>query len=268
MEINKAPLTQPTQQAQPRFDFPTEVIDLPSKGYLYPEGSPLRSGKLDLKYMTAASEDILTNQSYLKSGIMIDKLLQSLIATPGVNYDDVLVGDKNAILYAARILGYGPEYNFKTENPSTSEMEEISINLTTLEPKPLDENIFKPGMKNEFEFTLPVSKTTVTFKLLTHKNEREVDQEIKGLKKIKPDSSFDISTRLKHMIVSVNGDSDSKNIRNFVDKNLIARDARALREYYSSIQPDINSVVSFEFKDGSTQEGTLPMTVDFFWPRS
>ncbi len=125
MEINKAPLTQPTQQTQPRFDFPTEVIDLPSKGYLYPEGSPLRSGKLDLKYMTAASEDILTNQSYLKSGIMIDKLLQSLIATPGVNYDDILVGDKNAILYAARILGYGPEYNFKTENPSTSEMEEM-----------------------------------------------------------------------------------------------------------------------------------------------
>jgi hypothetical protein len=99
------------EQQEPKFKFPTELVDLPSKGLLYPKDHPLSSGKVELKYMTAKEEDILTNQNYLKDGTVIDKLLQSLIVTK-FNYDDLLVGDKNSILIAARVLGYGKDYTF------------------------------------------------------------------------------------------------------------------------------------------------------------
>ena len=99
------------EQQEPKFKFPTELVDLPSKGLLYPKDHPLSSGKVELKYMTAKEEDILTNQNYLKDGTVIDKLLQSLIVTK-FNYDDLLVGDKNAILITARVLGYGKDYTF------------------------------------------------------------------------------------------------------------------------------------------------------------
>ena len=89
--------------------FPTEEVTLPSKGLLYPEGSPLKNGVIEMKYMTAKEEDILTNQNLIERGTVIDKLLQSLIVTP-IDYNDLLVGDKNAILVAARILGYGKDY--------------------------------------------------------------------------------------------------------------------------------------------------------------
>ena len=78
--------------------LPTEKVSLPSKGLLYPKESPLSSGEIEMKYMTAKEEDILTNSNFIKNGTVIDKLLQSMIVTP-INYDELLVGDKNAILF-------------------------------------------------------------------------------------------------------------------------------------------------------------------------
>ena len=118
--------------------FPTEIVTLPSKGLLYAEDSPLRSGKIEMKYMTAREEDILTNVNLIKNGTVLDKLLQSLIVTPNVNYGDLLVGDKNAILVAARILGYGPEYHVLIRHPETGQQAKAVIDLTTLEDDPLD----------------------------------------------------------------------------------------------------------------------------------
>ena len=144
-----------TQQAlqEQKYQFPTEEVSLPSKGLLYPEGSPLRSGKIRMKYMTAREEDILTNQNLIKNGTVIDKLLQSLIVDP-VKVEDLLIGDKNAILVAARILGYGQDYAFKYPHPLTGEEEEISIDLTEAEDKFIDESKMING-QNEFEFQLP-----------------------------------------------------------------------------------------------------------------
>ena len=93
------------------YQFPTEEVSLPSKGLLYPKDSPLSSGKVDIKYMTAKEEDILTSPNLIKKGTVIDKLLESVIVTEGVKIDDLLVGDKNAIMIATRILGYGKDYN-------------------------------------------------------------------------------------------------------------------------------------------------------------
>ena len=142
------------------FKFPTETVDLPSKGYLYVEGHPLSSGKVEIKYMTAKEEDILTSQNLIQQGTVIDTLLQALIMDKTINVNDLLIGDKNAIMVAARILGYGKEYEFEYEG------KEQEVDLSKLNPKKIDFKKMTRGV-NEFSFELPTSKRTITFKLLT-----------------------------------------------------------------------------------------------------
>ena len=240
------------------LNFPTEIIDLPSKGLIYPEQSPLSSGQVELKYMTAKEEDILTNQSYINKGVVLDKLLESLIMTPGVSVRDLLIGDKNALLIAARVLGYGNDYTFNYGG------EDVTVDLSSLDHKKIDETMFKPA-KNEFDFTCPTTKTNLTFKLLTGEDENKIDAELKGLKKISKETSADLSTRLKYIITSVEGDYDKKKIREFVDNYLLAKDSRALREYIRQIQPDVDLNVTIEV-NGSEEEVEIQINLKFFWP--
>jgi hypothetical protein len=243
--------------------LPTEKVSLPSKGLLYPKESPLSSGEIEMKYMTAKEEDILTNTNFIRQGTVIDKLLQSLIITP-INYDELLIGDKNAILIAARVLGYGKDYTFKYIDERSKEID-VTVDLSMLNEKPLDESLFKAGI-NEFSFSLPKSGNLVTFKLLTHGDEKKIDAEIKGLEKVNPNGSFDITTRLKYMITSINGDRDQKSIRDFVDNYLLAPDARALREYYAKIQPDIELKYVPEDENYVGEGINIPISLNFFWP--
>jgi hypothetical protein len=238
-----------------KFKLPTAEIELPSKGILYPKETELSKGKIEMKYMTAKEEDILTNQSYIKNGTVLDKLLKSLIASP-INYDDLLIGDKNAIMVAARVLGYGSEYSFEYNGESHT------VDLSQVENKELNEVVSK-ATTNEFTFTLPKSKNTVTFKLLTHKDEYQINRELEGLKKINKDSSPELSTRLKYIITSVEGSRETKDIREFVDNYLLAQDSRALREYIREIQPDVD--LTF-FPNGSSDRVSIPVGVSFFWP--
>ncbi len=241
-----------------KFKFPTETVELPSKGLVYPEDNPLSSGVIEMKYMTAKEEDILTNQNYIKDGTVLDRLMKSLIVSK-INYDDLIVGDKNAIMIASRILGYGKDYTF------TYKDEEITIDLSSLESKYLDESEITKGI-NKFTFTLPTTKTKIEFKLLNNKDEKIIKQEIKGLKKLDKTGSFDLITRLRQMITSVDGNGDRSAIREFVDTYMLARDSRALREYIKSFQPDIDLTFTFESSDGTLQEASLPVTIHFFWP--
>jgi hypothetical protein len=243
--------------------LPTEMVSLPSKGLLYPKESPLSSGEVEMKYMTAKEEDILTNSNFIRQGTVIDKLLQSLIVTP-INYDELLIGDKNAILIAARILGYGAEYSFKYTNERGKEID-ASIDLSTLNEKPLDESLFTTGA-NEFTFSLPKTGNVITFKLLTHGDEKKIEAEIKGLTKVNPNGSFDVTTRLKHIVTSVNGDRDQKKIRDFIDNYLLAAEARAFREYYNKVQPDINLVYIPEDENYVGEGIAVPISLSFFWP--
>ena len=243
--------------------IPTEEVSLPSKGLLYPKESPLSAGKISMKYMTAKEEDILTNANYLKNGTVLDKLLQALIVTP-IDYNELLIGDKNAIMIAARVLGYGKDYSFKYADQQGQELE-ATIDLSKLEDKQVDESLFKPGV-NEFTFTLPHSRNNITFKLLTHGDENKIDAEIKGLQKINPKGSYDVTTRLKHIITSVEGKRDQKDIRDFVDNYLIAKDARALREYYNQISPDINLIFKPEDESYTGEGIAVPINLNFFWP--
>jgi hypothetical protein len=237
------------------FKMPTETIDLPSKGLLYPEENPLSAGTVEIKYMTAKEEDILTNQSYIRKGIVVDKLLQSLIITK-INYDDLVVGDKNAILVAARVLGYGKDYEFSYNG--TKQV----VDLSTVETKPFNESLVTKGV-NEFAFKLPHSSNEVTFKILTGADERKIEKELEGLKKISKDASPELTTRLKHMITSVNGSRESKDIREFVDNYLLARDSRALRDFIKEVQPDIEMTF---VPEGGEQPVGIPIGATFLYP--
>jgi hypothetical protein len=238
-----------------KVNVPTEVVELPSKGLIYPESNPLSSGKIEMKYMTAREEDILTNQNYISKGIVLDELIKSLIVSD-VKYEDLIVGDKNALLVAARILGYGKEYKFEWGG------EEYNIDLTTIEDKPINESLFKKGV-NEFDFTLPSTGTLITFKLLTGIDEKKINAELEGLKKLNKNASPEMSTRLKYMITSVGGNRETKDIRSFVDNQLLARDSRALREYIKEVQPDVD--LTF-FPSGSESKVSIPVGLSFFWP--
>ena len=150
--------------AEEKRQFPTEVIDLPSKGYFYPEGSPLSSGQVEIKYMTAKEEDILTSANLIQKGIVLDKLLEALVVSEGVNLDDVLIGDKNAIMVASRVLAYGKDYAFDYTDPSNNEKKTHTVDLSKLDHKKIDFESHTKG-KNEFLFELPTSKRTITFKI-------------------------------------------------------------------------------------------------------
>jgi len=241
------------------YKFPTEVVELPSKGYFYFEGHPLSSGKVEVKYMTAKEEDILTSQNLIKQGTAIDTLLKSLIVDKSVNMDDMLIGDKNAIMIAARILGYGKEYKF------TYDEEEQSVDLSKLEPAKIDFSKFTKGV-NEHTYKLPVSEREIGFKLLTGKDEDEIAEEIKAKKKISKNQSFELTTRLKHMIISVDGKSEKSYINNFVDNEFLSRDSLPFRNYLSTITPDVDMNATIFDSDGKETAVVIPITLRFFWP--
>jgi hypothetical protein len=237
------------------FKFPTEEVDLPSKGLLYPKDNPLSSGKVEIKYMTAKEEDILTNQSFIQKGTVLDKLLQSLLINKDIKTEDLFVGDKNALFVAARILGYGKEYKVTIAGKSET------IDLTELENKPIDEELFSKGV-NKFTYKLENTGTVLEFKLLNGHDEKKIERELSGLKKITPNSSPELTTRLKHVLLSVDGKEETKDIRDFVDNYFLARDARAFRQYVSDLSPDVNMEYALE----GGEVVTVPIGLNFFWP--
>jgi hypothetical protein len=234
-------------------EFPTEVIELPSKGLVYSEDNPLSSGKIEMKYMTAKEEDILTNQSYIQKGTVLDKLLQALIVSK-INYNDLVIGDKNAIMVAARVLGYGKDYTFEYDGT------EYTVDLSGIDNKPFEHS--NKGI-NEFSYTLSSTGVNITYKILTHGDEQKIQTELEGLKKLNKNLSPELSTRLKYMITSVNGDRETKTIRDFVDNHLLARDSRELRKHIKDTQPDVD--LTF-FPDGSESRIDIPIGIKFFWP--
>jgi len=241
--------------------FPTEVVDLPSQGLLYPTDSPLSSGQIEIKYMTAKEEDILTSANLIKKGIVIDKLLEALIIDKSIKLDDMLLGDKNAVLIASRILAYGKAYSVEYDG------QQIEVDLTLLKDKKLDETKVSKGV-NEFEFELPATKRKLTFKLLTSIDETEIEKEIAGYEKIGDGISYGLTTRLKHQIVSVDGDNKRASVNSFVDNEFLSMDSRAFRTEVSRIMPDVDMTSTYTDLEGNEKEFTVPMTVTFLWPTS
>ena len=269
-EIKERLLSQHKQEDVKKTNFPTEVIPLPSKGLLYPIDHPLADGFIEMKYMTAREEDILTSQNLIKQGVVLDKLFESLIVT-SVNYNDIYAGDKNAIMVAARILGYGNNYEVEIDDPfSSGEKQNLIIDLSQIEHKEVDYSLFENRV-NEFDYELPNSKRVVTFRLMTHKMEKEIQDELKANNKtfIKTGIDKELTTRLKHIILAVDGERGRVTINNFVDNELFALDSRALRKHMRQMSPDLDMTFTFTSNiTGETKEMDIPMDVSFFWPNS
>jgi hypothetical protein len=187
---------------------------------------------------------------------VLDKLLESLTLGK-FDIKDLITGDKNAILVASRVLGYGKEYSF------TYNGKEYSVDLSILENKPFNESLV--SSKGTFKFTLPNSGTMLEFKLLTEVDEEKIKQEVEGLKKLNKNSSTDVTTRLKYQIISVDGNEDKTSIKEFVDQYLLASDSRALRSYIKLVSPDVNLSTKVNI-DGVEEDIEVPITLNFFWP--
>jgi hypothetical protein len=250
-----------------KFDFPTEVIDLPSKGKLYPESNPLSKGTVEIKYMTAKEEDILASQNLIRKGVVLDKLFESVVVGKDVNVGDIFIGDKNAILLATRILGYGADYQVEVTDPFSGENQKTSIDLSKIQVKEVDTDVL--SKENRYEFELPHSNKKIVFRLLTHKDEQDINAEIAALQRLQKGDvvSQDVTTRLRYMIQDVDGNEDRGYINNWVKNGLLARDSRALRKHIQEFTPDLH--LKFDFTSditGETEALDIPFGVGFFYP--
>ena len=257
----------PPQKAESKF--PTEVINLPSRGWFYSSDNPLSTGQIELKMMTAKEEDILTSPNLIQKNIVLDKLLESVTVNKAIPLDDMLICDRNAAFFAVRRLAYGDKYEATLTCGRCGKENSLTIDLGKMDSRPFDFEKYPKG-ENSFAFKLPYSGHTITFKLLTKKDENLIEQELKGMEKISKDFRREITTRLGHIITSLNGNTERAAIRRFVNEELVSKDSLALRTHLRETMPDIDS--TFEFTcdhcgNGPRKEET-PMGVSFFWPNT
>ena len=229
----------------------TEIVTLPSKGRLYPKESPLSKGEVEIKYMTTKEEDILTTQSFIEKGIVLDKLLQSVIVTEGVKVDDLTVGDKQKLLLQTRILGYGSDYTFKYGN------RQHTVNLSEIgevgRPDFFDGSRF-------INYELAKSKKKITLKILTSGESTKIQKDLDSIKE-KGVNVGEVTFRLMHIISEVDGNSDEEYIKRFVTEELLAVDSLAIRTFLDIITPDIDLTINI-----GGEEVDIPIGINFFYP--
>jgi len=258
--------------SQPKDNkYPTEVIPLPTEGWFYPENSILSSGEIELKQMTAKEEDLLANQELIKKGKVLDKLIESLIVNKSIRPDEILIPDKNAIFISIRRLAYGDDYPVSITCPNCGGTNKVSINLASLEYRKFDFDKYPRGVNN-FAFKLPYSGTSLTYKLNNQTDEQSIDAELAQIRKISKENTAELTTRLKYLITSVDGNTDRATIRKFVEEKLTARDNLAFRRHMRENTPDVD--MTFEFKCGDPNNTgcslerrlDMPIGASFLWP--
>jgi hypothetical protein len=265
-QVTRGLNTQPAAPTQTKksYDFPTEVISLPSKGLCYPESHPLSKGEVTIKLMTAKEEDILASPNLIKKGIVLDKLLEAIVVEEGVKADDLLMGDKNAILISSRVLAYGPEYNVKVTDPITGDDVEYTIDMSNVNLKEIDYSLL--NRNNRYEFTT-ANGTKIEFQLLTHGLEKKIDADLEALAKYNKDNPSEITTRLRYIVTSVNGNSDVGYITNFVKNQFLAKDSKMFRNHIQKIAPDVDLKFNYVSPITGEEEAlSIPFGMDFFYP--
>ena len=252
------------------WSVPTEVVPLPSRGLFYPEGHPLHKQEtVEIRYMTAKEEDILTSQALLKEGLAVDRALQSLMVDKRIKITDLLVGDKNALVIASRITGYGEEYETSVTCPACGTTGKHIFDLSDLDYSDFEEKMQEHGVtiseRNIFTVSLPFSKAEVECRLLTGADENKVFKNSKRNAKKKESSLF--TDQLRLIIKSVNGQEGSLAVAAFVQQ-MPARDARYLRKVFSEVSPNVDMNQTFECSTCTyTADMEVPLTSDFLWPR-
>lgn len=249
-------------------ELPLDICKLPSKGVVYDEDHPLYMKEgVEFKAMTAQEENILATPALLKNGKVLSVLIKSCLINKSIDPENLLIGDKSALLLAIRISGFGPEYKAQTICPSCKQSSVYEFNLSNGKIKPLGAEPVQKG-KNLFEFTLPLSKKKVLFSLPIDKDDLEIAQTQERRKKNYKSALIDttVTDRLITAIKEVDGKTDKDFIVKFV-YNLRVKDSRALRRYMHKIEPDI--VIKEEVNCrhcGEFSERFVPIGYEFFWP--
>lgn len=249
------------------LEIPVEVIPLPSAGLVYPENSSLfRREHIEIRAMTTKEEDILTSRALLKKGTVITELIKSCLVDKTINTNELLSGDRNALMVAVRITGYGTDYNVELDCPSCQTKNKPTYDLAELPLKRLDIQPVQEGT-NAFEFVLPYTKKVVKFKFLTGRDEEDIMATQEKQKKFMTTDSL-VTTNLLYSIISIDGVEDKAKIANFV-KNMPARDSLALRTYIKDNEPGIMMKGDFECEScGHESEVDIPIGVSFLWPQA
>ena len=264
---NNAPIGNMTNSQEQPFSFvvPTEFVELPSKGKFYPPGHPLHNQPtIEIKQMTAKEEDILTSRSLLKQGVAIDRVIQSIIIDRSIDATSLLVGDKNALIIASRVSGYGNIYTTAVTCPACGTQQDYSfdLNIANITNGDYNENVHDNN-DGTFNVTLPMSSLNVRFKLLNGYDEKRISNNA-TTKGNRPDNM--ISTQIRAMLVSVNDNTEPEAL-NYVSQNLPSRDSVFLRNAYKDVAPNINIDQHFECGECEhSQTMEVPLTADFFWP--
>ena len=249
------------------YEHPYETVNLPSGGRFYPEGHPLRYGTIDIKYLTAKEEDILTSTNLISKGLVFDKLLDSIIMTKWedgkrIKVEDILIGDIDAILVSARVLAYGKAYSVQNTCPQCGATVPVNVDLSSLDSKEV--NVGEVSEEGTFDFKLNES-ITVTLRLLTRGDEKRYKKELKSLDE-RHLPTTEITSRLRSIVVAVNGDTDRSVINEFCT-NMLISDSRKLREYYAEVVPGIDFKYDFPCQNCRAEsEGWVAVGPNFFWP--
>lgn len=248
------------------LDIPHELVPLPSNGKVYSlESSLYGQDAIEIRAMTAREEDILTSQALLKKGTVISELIKSCLVDRSVNSLDLLSGDRNALMVAIRVTGYGPEYKAEIECSECGVKTPRDFDLASLSIKRLEIDPVIPG-SNVFEFKLPYTGKVVKFKFMTGRDEEEMMATSQKQKKLGLSTDNTVTTSLQYTILSIDGVEDRSKIANFV-KLMPARDSLALRNYMKDNEPGIDMKQDTSCGAcGHTEEVTMPLGVTFLWP--
>ena len=268
-DTNPPPQAMQAESSGFSFVVPTEFVDLPSQGKYYPEGHPLcGEDTIEIRQMTAKEEDLLTSRTLLKKGVALDRVISSLIVNKRIDPDSLLVGDRNAIIIATRVSGYGNEYTTKVTCPNCATVQEYNFDLN-------DSSIYHGDDFNGLDVTdnkdgtfnvlLPRLNVTATFRLLTGKHEKNFISGIESDKRRKKGEKT-VTRQLTNIIVGVNGFSEPEAVKALID-NIPSMDSRHLRAAYKAVAPNIDLTQNFECSEcGTSQDMEVPLTADFFWP--
>lgn len=249
------------------FEVPIESVPLPSLGIIYPVGTSLYNAQtVDIRAMTAKEEDILTSRALIKKGTVISHLLRSCVVDKTIDIDGMITGDRNAVMTALRITGYGADYTCEVDCPACGEENKQAFNLGELPIKNLKISPVQEG-ENMFEFMLPVTKKVVVFKFLTGKDEIDMSLEAeRRKKKLGVESDNFVTTRLQYAILSVGDVKDRNKLNQFV-RSMPAGDSRALRMFMDENEPGVEMKSWLTCSScGEESEVRLPMGASFFWP--
>ncbi len=258
------------------FVAPTEFVEIPSRGKFYPQGHPLHGKQtVEIKHMTAKEEDILTSQTLLKKGVALDRFLQSVMLDKSIDISTLLVGDKNALIVAARCTGYGDEYETTLTCPSCMHQSKETLDLAECremvhgynendaeEPLP---NVTGPSNTGTYMITLPNTKAVFEVKLMDGRDEKVFTKRMETRKKKKQGEAL-MTDQFKTFTVSINGVDIPRQMYAFID-NLPVKDSRFLRTAYNALTPAVNLKHDFSCSECDyEQEVEVPITAQFFWP--